>query len=111
MGHTKNTTTTYIFGVGPPGLKGPVRLPSSHPPKGRAWIQRRARMVELDEEGAIGHALQRQQEERKRWSLTRRASAAEQHRAAFAAGLDSKGARGGGSSRQQVRSGGGGQYI
>ena len=26
-----NTTTTYLFGVGPPGLEGPVRRPSSNP--------------------------------------------------------------------------------
>jgi hypothetical protein len=35
IGRRKNTTTTYIFGVGPPGLKGPVRLHSSHPPRAR----------------------------------------------------------------------------
>ena len=28
-----NTTTTYLFGVGPPGLEGPVRQPSSNPPR------------------------------------------------------------------------------
>jgi hypothetical protein len=32
MGHRQNTTTTYTFGVGPPGLEGPVRRPSSNPP-------------------------------------------------------------------------------
>ena len=32
MGHRRNTTSTCTFGVGPPGLEGPVRRPSSNPP-------------------------------------------------------------------------------
>ena len=32
-GPNTNTTTTYLFGVGPPGLEGPVRQPSSNPPR------------------------------------------------------------------------------
>ena len=34
MGHRQNTTSTCTFGVGPPGLEGPVRRPSSNPPRG-----------------------------------------------------------------------------
>jgi hypothetical protein len=37
MGHTKNTSTTYIYQVGPRGLEGPVRLHSSHPRPGPGW--------------------------------------------------------------------------
>jgi hypothetical protein len=33
MGHRKKNTTTYVFGAGPPGLEGPVRQPSSNPPR------------------------------------------------------------------------------
>jgi len=33
MGHRQNTTSTCTFGVGPPGLEGPVRRPSSNPPR------------------------------------------------------------------------------
>jgi hypothetical protein len=33
IGHRQNTTTTYTFGVGPPGLEGLVRRPSSNPPR------------------------------------------------------------------------------
>jgi len=31
MGHRQNTTSTCTFGVGAPGLEGPVRRPSSNP--------------------------------------------------------------------------------